>query len=161
MTASFRQPLPQAVDVGDGGGGDHVGCAGTELVQAIMRRRLVAFANAIAACAMACSLWARKVGRASPAAWSASPSAATLPWPKIAHMPANKGHGAPSISVRWATRKRTSACAAVSLIVVIHGPPAGKSLHSWAVAQLEREIGTMEVLSQAIDAVGIRRTVLR
>ena len=33
-----------------------------EVVQAIMRRRREAFAKAMAACAMACSLWARKVG---------------------------------------------------------------------------------------------------
>ena len=33
-----------------------------EVVQAIMRRRREALAKAMAACAMACSLWARKVG---------------------------------------------------------------------------------------------------
>ena len=40
---------------------------------------------------MACSLWARQVGKSSPAAWSASPMPATLPWPKIAQQPARKG----------------------------------------------------------------------
>jgi hypothetical protein len=73
-------------------------------VQAIMRRRRDALANAIAACAIACSLCARKVGSASRACHSASPSAATLPWPKIAHTPANSGCVPPSISLRWTLR---------------------------------------------------------
>ena len=50
-----------------------------EVVHAIMRRRACAFAYAMAAWAMACSLWARRVGRRAWAAWSASPSPATLP----------------------------------------------------------------------------------
>jgi Periplasmic binding protein-like domain len=45
-----------------------------DVVQTIIRRRACALANAMAACAIACSLWARKVGSRSCAAWSASPS---------------------------------------------------------------------------------------
>ena len=66
-----------------------------------MRRRKCAFANAIAACAIACSLCARYVGSASRCAYSASPMPATLPWPKIANTPANSGC-APSGVVRRA-----------------------------------------------------------
>ena len=88
-----------------------------------MRRRRLAFAKAIAASAIACSLCARKVGSSSRAAYSASPRPATLPCPKIAHTPANRGSSPPSISVRCAARKRTSACAIVRRIVVIARPP--------------------------------------
>jgi hypothetical protein len=63
-----------------------------ELVQAIMRRRRLVFAKATAANAIACSLCARNVGKRSRAAYSASPNPATLPWPKIAKTPANRGY---------------------------------------------------------------------
>ncbi len=90
-----------------------------DVVQAIMRRRACAFANAMAAWAIACSLWARRVGRRSWAAWSASPRPATLPWPKIAHTPPKSGTSVPSASVTWAQRNRTSAWAIVSRAVPI------------------------------------------
>ena len=94
-----------------------------EVVHAIMRRRALALAKAMAAWAIACSLWARSVGSRSWTAWSASPRPATLPWPKIAHTPAKSGASPPSTSVRWAHRKRTSACAIVSRWVAIAVPP--------------------------------------
>ena len=75
-----------------------------EVVQAITRRRTWALANAMAAWAMACSLWARSVGSRSRAAHRASPSPATLPWPKIAHTPANSGVSPPSTSLPWTHR---------------------------------------------------------
>jgi hypothetical protein len=75
-----------------------------DVVHAIMRRRREALAKAIAACAMACSLWARNVGKASRADHSASPKPATLPWPKMAHTPANRERLSPSMSVRCAAR---------------------------------------------------------
>jgi hypothetical protein len=97
-----------------------------DVVHAISRRRADALAKAIAACAIACSLWARSVGSRSCAAWSASPSPATLPWPKIAHMPAKSGASPASVSVAWAQRKRTSACAIVIRWVAIAvRPPRG------------------------------------
>src|SRR6185503_8046765 len=79
-----------------------------EVVHAIIRRRACALAKAIAACAIACSWWARRVGSLRRAACSAGPSPATLPWPKIAHTPAKRGT---SLSMYWAARKRTSASA--------------------------------------------------
>ena len=75
-----------------------------ELVHAIIRRRRLALAKPIAARPIACSLCARKVGNAARAAYSASPSAATLPWPKIAQTPANSATSAPSSSPRCAAR---------------------------------------------------------
>jgi hypothetical protein len=75
-----------------------------EVVHAMTWRRNFALANAIAACAIACSLWARQVGRTSRTWCSASPRPATLPWPKIAQTPANSGASAPSMTVRWAAR---------------------------------------------------------
>ena len=75
-----------------------------DVVQAIMRRRRLALAKAMAACAMPCSLWARKVGKLSRAPCSASPMPDTLPWPKMAHMPAKSGTRAPSTSVICAPR---------------------------------------------------------
>jgi hypothetical protein len=75
-----------------------------EDVQTIARRRRICLANAMAAWAIACSLWARKVGKMSRELASASPRPATLPWPKIAHTPAKKRVWAPLISTFWAAR---------------------------------------------------------
>ena len=50
-------------------------------------RRRLAFAKAIAACAIACSLCARSVGNSLRWAASASPKPATLPCPKMANTP--------------------------------------------------------------------------
>src|SRR3984957_1704993 len=47
---------------------------------------------------------------------------ATLPWPKIANTPSNRRCFFPSISTRWALRKRTIAWAAVNRIVVMALP---------------------------------------
>src|SRR5512145_1127218 len=80
-----------------------------EVVQAIIRRRACALAKAIAACAIACSLCARKVGSLRRMACSAGPSPATLPWPKIAQTPAK--NGLPSSCC--AAKKRTMASAIV------------------------------------------------
>jgi len=98
-----------------------------EVVQAIMRRRRLALAKATAAKAIACSLCARNVGKRSLAAYSASPNPATLPWPKIAKTPANRGYSRPSISLFCDARKRTSAWAIVSRIVVIPCPSKAAS----------------------------------
>ena len=83
------------------------------------------FEKTMAACAIACSLWARKVGSMSRTPDKASPRPATLPWPKIAQTPPNSGTVSPSSEVRCAAIARTSACAAVSRIVadVIAVPP--------------------------------------
>jgi hypothetical protein len=70
-----------------------------ELVQAIMRRRRLALAKAIAAKPIACSLCARKVGSRSHASYNASPIPATLPCPKMAKTPTNKGTSRPSTSL--------------------------------------------------------------
>src|SRR5262249_6750878 len=93
-----------------------------ELVQAIMRRRRLALAKAIAARPIACSLCARNVGSRWRTSYSASPTPATLPCPKIAKTPANKGTSRPSTSLVCAARYRVSAWAIVRRIVVILGP---------------------------------------
>src|SRR5436853_43892 len=85
-----------------------------EVVHAIMRRRYEALAKATAAWPIACSLWARSVGRTSRAAYSASPSAATLPCPNMAQTPANTRRCSPSTSVHCAAMARTRACATVA-----------------------------------------------
>ena len=55
-----QQQQGQAIDMGESRSGHHIGGAGAdELVTAIMRRRKLALAKAMAAWAMACSLWAR------------------------------------------------------------------------------------------------------
>jgi hypothetical protein len=95
-----------------------------DVVHAMRRRRALALAKAMAACAIACSLWALSVGSRSRAAWSASPRPATLPWPKIAHTPARSGASPSSVSVCWAHRNRTSAWAIVSRWVAIALPPS-------------------------------------
>ena len=89
-----------------------------EVVHAIMRRRYDALAKATAAWPIACSLWARSVGRTSRAAYSASPSAATLPCPNMAQTPANTRRRSPSTSVHCAAMARTRACATVSRLAV-------------------------------------------
>src|SRR5690606_30447724 len=86
------------------------------------RRRREAFANAIAACAIACSLCARNTGRRARACSSASPIPVTLPCPKIANTPWNSGSSAPSISVRCPASQRTRACAIVRRIVFLAMP---------------------------------------
>jgi hypothetical protein len=75
-----------------------------ELVQAIMRRRWLTLAKAIAAKPIACSLCARKVGSRSRASYSASPIPATLPCPKMAKTPANNGTSRSSNSLVCAAR---------------------------------------------------------
>ena len=99
----------------------------TEVVQAIMRRRRFALAKAIAACAIACSLCARKVGSALRCAASASPMPATLPWPKIANTPWKSGSLARRPSrMRCAARYRTSAWAIVRRIVFMRPSRGGR-----------------------------------
>src|SRR5919106_47252 len=67
----------------------------------------------MAACAIACSLCARSVGSLRRAACSAGPSPATLPWPKIAHTPPNRGCVLSPETMNCADRKRTTASAIV------------------------------------------------
>ena len=56
--------------------------------QAMARWRNCALPKAMAAWAIACSLCARQVGRLTRCPASASPSPATLPWPKMPNTPA-------------------------------------------------------------------------
>ena len=90
-----------------------------ELAATMIWRRALALAKPIAASAIDCSFWPRQVGSSSLTASRASLRQVTLPWPKMANTPGNSGTSAPSSSVRWAMSQRTSACAMVSLTVVI------------------------------------------
>src|SRR5512132_4243079 len=90
-----------------------------ELVVTMIWRRFLALAKPTAAMAIVCSFCPRQVGSASPAACSASPKAVTLPCPKMANTPGNRGTSRSSMTVRWAMRNRTIAWATVSLVVSI------------------------------------------
>src|SRR5262245_12230364 len=112
-----------------------------EVVQTIICRRRAALAKATALCAIACSLWARKVGSVSCAWNSASPMPATLPCPKIAHTPANSGTSLPSRMLRWLARYRTTACAMVRRTVFIEWLPVSILLAS--IVSSRRRIGAL------------------
>ena len=79
-----------------------------EDVQAKVRRRLLALANADARCTPDCSLRTGMYGK-SGFCWSACPMPAMLPWPKIPSMPAKNLCCWPSRSTYWFFKKLTSA----------------------------------------------------
>ena len=92
-----------------------------EVVQAIMRRRACALAKAIAACAIACSLWARRVGSLRRAACSAGPGRRRCHG-RRSPTPRRTEECPPSMC--WAARKRTTASAIVMRTVATASPRA-------------------------------------
>src|SRR4051794_27179688 len=112
---------------------------------------------------MPCSFWPRNTGSASRASCSASPSASTLPCPKIPNTPANSPTSWSSTIVRWAVRNRTSACAVVSRTVCIggHGRDAGAALLGCLcslrslVVDLQAMLDAEAALAQASADVGL------